>query len=390
MQIKRFIQTLFFILILCVFAWRTVFAAPAGQDPPPYEYYFPLVYQQYPIPTPTPTVTPTPTKTPTATATSAPVPPAFYTTSWYMTPANVTRTYQMGCDAGQKTVVLPGTQDALIILDYGQPWGDGLQYGTLLLREDGYDLTSTNDITIYTQAFITGYMACSDHVSTVDIGVGTTNYARYVDGVCTSLSWFCTPTKATNHGRAWATMVRNLNNWVNTKGYTSQVAVSGAIDIELAWNYATISTAWANGFDANDNNEVIYYNYGTCDGCPTRLAPNLNPNLVYDWTMSSVHNTAWRLQPAWPIPEIYADNGINARQWAYLSYWGVTQIPPYPKMVFLSAMTQYQACASTDDDLCEYLDNTPQQAWYQLFSEVNYWPSTALSYIPWMTDIDWP
>jgi len=394
MQKKRILLTIFINLVISGLFFRAVIAAPSAQDQPPYEYYFPLIFKPFPTPTPTntptPTATRTPTNTPTATITSTPMPPPYYTTTWYMTPGNVGNTYQLGCQAGQQTVQLAGTQDSLVILDYGQPWGESsTRFGTILLRETGFNLTSTNDIIIYSQAFINGYMACSDHVSTIDIGIGTTNYARYVDGVCTSLSWFCTTTNAYDHGRAWAIMTRNLSNWVNTSGYAGQVTVAGAIDIELAWNYATISTAWANGFNENDNNEVIYYNFGTCDGCPTRLNPNVDPNLVYDWTMSSVHNTAWRLQPAWPIPEIYANSGVNARQWAYLSYWGVTQIS-YAKMVFLSALTQYQACQSSSDELCDLLDNTPQEAWYQLFNEVNFWPSTALSNIPWMTDIDWP
>ena len=227
-------------------------------------------------------------------------------------------------------------------------------------------------------------MACSDGVSLLDVGIGTTNYARYVDGVCTSLSWYCTETRAYNHGFAWAAMVRSVQSWLISTNFAREVKVSGATDIELAWNYARISNKWVDGFDANDNNQVIFYNFGTCDGCPTRLAPNPNPDLVYDWTFPLVHYAAWRAAPAWPIPEIYATNGINARQWAYLSKWGTDQ--GYSKMQFLSALTQYQACNAN----CPGLDNTPQQAWQQLYDETKIWPVTQLINIPWMTDIEWP
>lgn len=349
--------------LLLSLSWQVVYAASLQQDSPPYRYFFPVAYKA-------PAFVPTP--------------PNYYTTSWYMTPANVTRTYQMGCQAGTQTTQLGGVQDSLVILDYGQPWSDGSQFGTLLLNEPAYDLNSTNDIIIYTKNFINGYMACSDGVSKIDIGVGTTNFAYYIDGVCTSRSWYCTDARAYDHGYAWAGMVRTLYNWVISSGYGGQVKVSGATDIELAWNYAHISTKWVEGFDANDNNQVIFYNFGTCDGCPTRISPNTNPNLVYDWTFPQVHYAAWRAAPAWPIPEIYATSGINARQWAYLSKWGVDQ--GYSKMQFLSALTQFQACGGS----CDGTDNTPQQAWQQLYDETKFWIQTSLTTIPWMTDIDWP
>jgi hypothetical protein len=281
----------------------------------------------------------------------------------------------------------------LVILDFGQPWGEGSQYGTLLLQEPQYNLASTNDIIVYVKNFISGYMACSDGVSTIDVGIGTSNFALYRDGVCTSLSWFCTEEKAYNHGKAWAAMVNTVNNWVIQNNYASLVTVSGANDIELSWNTAKITIAWVDGFndgnnDANGNDKFVFYNYGACEGCPTRLAPNTNPDLVFDWTLFYVHYTAWRVSPAWPIPEIYNENGYNARQWAYLSYWGVTRPTPYAPIYFSGEMTQYQACGGAPE--CTGINNTPVQGWTQLLSEINYWPQTSQTTIPWMTDIDWP
>ncbi len=362
---NRNLQVIILLLALLAVVSQPIFANSAAQEEPPYRYYFPLIFSK------------------------SAVPPAYFTTSWYMTPQNVSLTYQMGCQAGVQTVQIPGAQDSLVILDFGQPWGDGIQYGTLLLREPAYDLNSTNDIIIYTKNYINGYMACSDGVSKIDVGIGTTNFAYYINGVCSQASWYCTESRAYAHGGAWAEMVRTVYNWVISSGYGARVRVSGATDIELAWNYASISRKWVEGFDAHDNSQVIFYEYGTCDGCPTRLAPNNNPDLYYDWTFPNVHYVSWWAAPAWPIPEIYANSGINARQWAYLSKWGTEQ--GYSRMQFLSAFTQYQACLSSPGDtLCPLLDNTPQEAWYQLFSETNYWTQTALPAIPWMTDIDWP
>lgn len=396
---KRIIFSL--VLIISVgLLWQTVNAAPALQSEPPYVFYFPIIQKSDPTPVPSPTPSPT------AVPTTAPGPPAYYTTSWYMTPQNIYNTYQMGCQAGQQTVQLAGIQDSLVILDFGQPWGDSNYLGTIILketREDGWKITSISEITLAVQEFVNGYMACSDHVSTIDVAIGTTNFAFLLSWAVPgcpagTIRWMCYENNAYIHGRAWAEMTRNVYSWVVQRGYANQVTVSGATDIELAWNYPLNTIAWVDGFNDNDNNSVIYYDYGTCDGCPTRFQPNTNPSLVNGWTMTVAHYTAWRVAPAWPIPEIYTTtgtynniyypNGINAAQWSYLSKWGVDH--GYEKMIFLSAMTQLQACGGVNNPECEDVDNTPQQAWYQLFNEVNFWPGTSLDNIPWMTDIDWP
>ncbi len=94
------------------------------------------------------------------------------------------------------------------------------------------------------------------------------------------------------------------------------------------------------------------------------------------------------VQPfAWPIPEIYLTNGYMANQWANLSKVGVDL--GYSPMYFLGAMTQLQACGGSDDPRPK-LDNTPVEAWYQLYLALNKRPETAQSTIPYMTDIDWP
>ena len=378
MRKKTRYKFLFIFFIIFGLVWQKADAAPFEQDGPPYTYYFPVVYNFKPNPSPTP--------------------PSHYSTSWYMTPQNIgaTSTYQMGCQAGLQTVQLSGIQDSLIILDFGQPWGNSSYLGTILLRETregGWKITSDSDITIAVKNFINGYMACSDHVSKITVGIGTSNFAFSSNWSVTgcpegTIRWMCYENNAYDHGWVWAAMTRNVSNWVDSNNYENQVTVAGANDIELAWNYPDNTVAWVDGFNDNDNNAVIFYNYGACEGCPTRNNPNSNPTLVNGWTMFLAHYTAWRVAPAWPIPEIYLNNGVHAKQWAYLSKWGVDH--GYPKMVFLSAMTQLQACGGIDKSDCLTTDNTPQEAWYQLYNEVNFWPSTSLEYIPWMTDIDWP
>jgi hypothetical protein len=320
-----------------------------------------------------------------------PTPPTYYSTSWYVTPYSVNNMYQSGLKAAAITQPA-GRQDQLLILDFGQPWSDGIQYGTLLLREPDYNLASTTDIIIYSKNFINGFMVGSDGESKLDLGIGTTNYARYVNGVCSEISWFCTTTRAYNHGKAWALMIKDLNNWVIQQGYAGRVSVAGANDIELAWNYATITYAWAKGFDDFDEGKYIYYNYGACEGCDIGInlsvPPNPEKDLVYDWTPRKAHYTAWGISPAWPIPEIYLNNGYHANQWANLSKVGVDIGDN--RMYFFSALTQYQACLGSSDPTCPATDNTPVEGWTQLLIALNKRLETAQSTIPYMTDIDWP
>jgi hypothetical protein len=347
------------------------------------ESYLPVIFRSDPLPTPTPTRVPA-------------SPPSYYTTSWYMTPGNIATTTQMGCQAGQQTKNIAGAQDSLIILDFGQPWGNSSSMGTILLketREGGWRITSTSEIYTAVTAFINGYMTCDDGISSLDVAIGTNNFAfstGWSNPGCPedTIRWMCYETNAYNHGVTWAALVRNVAAYVTSNHFDGLITVSGANDIELSWNYPENTIAWVDGFNDNDHNEVIFYNYGACEGCPLGGSTTTNPTLVNGWTLFKAHYTAWRVSPAWPIPEIYLNNGWNAQQWAFLSRWGVDH--GYEKMIFLSALTQLKACGGVDTSECPTTDNTPQEAWHQLYNAVNAYPSTALITIPWMTDIDWP
>lgn len=328
-----------------------------------------------------------------------PAPPEHFSTSWYVTMYSMNSLYNKGLAAGELTKLRPGRQDQLVILDFGQPWGKNNQYGTLLLLESRKDsdgdwlLTSTAQIETAVRNYITGFIVNNDGESKLDIGIGTTNFnlSYYQTRICLS-GFFCGTEEPYKHGKAWALMVKNVYNWVVEQGYANQVSIAGAIDIELSWNSPTVSHAWANGFNDYDQGVYIYYNFGTCEGCDSginlSIPPDPDKDLTGDWTPRLAHYSAWGISPAWPIPEIYSNNGVLANQWANLSKVGVDI--GYSKMYFLSAMTQMQACDGSDDWSCPQLDNTPVEAWYQLYNAINARPETAQSTIPYMTDIDWP
>lgn len=327
--------------------------------------------------------------------------PTYYSTSWYITKnlfnfTNGKRNiYYKGLEAGYLTAP-PGRQDQLVILHFGRPRTDGIQVGTRAYYDTSGGLTSTNDIIIYTQDFINGFivgaLSKNDTESKLELGVGTSNlnWDYYAYRSCEG--YFCTTEEAYNHGKAWAQMIATLNNWVIQQGYASRVSVAGASDIELAWNSAAISHAWVRGFDDHDQGKYIFYNFGTCEGCDIGInlstPPNPNKALSGDWTHAKVHYSAWGAGPAWPIPEIYLNNGWNANQWANISKVGV--MLGYNRMYFYSALSQYQACQSVNDPYCATTDNTPVEAWTQLMKAINTRPETSQNFIPYMTDIDWP
>lgn len=302
-----------------------------------------------------------------------------YSTSLYMGSLATSFAYTYGCQTGARDLANPGTQQSLIILAYGQAWVEDGVYG--IWNYSG-PFGSLARVAASAREFARGYWVCSgsDDQSHITLGIGINNFGSFTDdGSCTPKA-VC----ARNHGERWAQLVAETDQWVLAQGYGQQITVTGAIDIEQGWNTAAVSKAWVDGFDAKDQGKYIYYNFGTCTNCPTRLAPNLVPE--NGWTPWDVYYVSYGVPPSWPIPEIYVNNGLNARQWAYLShlaatYWGA---PIY----FPGLMTEWQACQQYPSG-CDQIDNTPQEGYNQLMSELAYWPQTEQGEIPLVTDIKW-
>lgn len=337
-----------------------------------YSRYFPLaVHREVATLTPTPTMTPRPTFTPTPT----PEPVFLYSTSYYLDTTSPSVLYNLGCQKGLSDLNTPGMQDSIVILDFGQPWGSDGAYGT---RVFDYENTfkTTVQIAEAVKQFGKGYFVCSgdDNLSKLMIGIGTSNYGT---------TWFRSGTNSADHGREWAFLVAEVAEWMVAEGYASQVSVSGAIDIELAWNTYEITWPWVHAFDQNDQSKYVYYDYGACEGCPTRL--NTTPYMPEGWSLFNVWKIAWGNGAVWPLPLIYAESGVNARQWAWLSKYSHDTFGG--AMYFPGLMTQHQACQQVGG--CSGIDNTPEEGHDQLLYEVNYFPETAQESIRWTTDIKW-
>lgn len=352
MKVLNAVLAVVLITVLALLGWKTL--RPANSAPASHslqvletqKQYVPIIY--YVAPT-------------------APL----YSTSYYMLTVDSTTLYNMGCKIGQVDNNLAGYRDTVVILDFGSPNKIGSEYGTDLFWMGPVTITQISNAI---KNFSAGYYTCvaDDRYSQIYVGIGTTNYHTSISNT----------TDFTNHGIAWARMVNDLNDWAIAQGYSGQVHIVGANDVELAWNTPTITKAWANGYHTVDRYD--WYDYGSLDGCATRSNPN-STICGNGWTREDAWYITYGTLPVWPLPLIYATNGVNAQQWALLSLYSYNT-RGY-SFIFVGEMTQKQACDQYPGQ-CPSLDNTPQQGWTQLFNELK--KDTHTAFVPpWSTDIKW-
>ena len=378
MVMKRIWGWILRIFVLLVVLLVAVSMVRAANNPT--NLYLPLVVYELtrtPTITPTPTRTPTLTRTPTATSTptptstptASPVPnsaPA-YSSSYYMRTTNSQALHNIGCTKGTQDKKLAGAQDMVVVLDFGQPIDDSSGVEVDLF---GMGPRTTAQIAGAVEQFGLGYLACtgSDQDSHLRIGIGTSNHGPDVN--------FTT-------GRGWGDMVNTVNTWFKSKGYFARVDAVGASDIELSWNKPNPTTLdWLDGY--NSLSSYAFYDYGDAAGCPSKNYKYWTCN--NSWTQEYLWYVAFGSSTSYPLPLIYAENGINAQQWAWLSQWAYTNHGV--RMDFKGAFTQWQACEQFPDGCGWGLDNTPAQGWKQLFTELKSNVHTAQA-LAWSTDILW-
>lgn len=310
--------------------------------------------------------------------------PSIYTVSFYMSTVDPTILYNRGCDLGTRDKNLPGIQDNVVILAFGGPrsLGNGV-YGARLFNATR---ASTSQIAAAVQSFGQGYYFCtgSDLQSTVSIGIGTNNYKW--PGCHDDPEFPCSTYQVTYaHGRAWAQMVNAVNQWFVSNGYSSQVRAAGANDIELGWNTYEATIDWLNGYDSANLYEMI--NFAAIPGCPRFSAPGAQcGSSGYIWSKEQVWRVIWGSPPVRPLPQIYANNGVNAQQWYLMSVYAYQTHGL--AIVFSGVMTQSLACIDRPEAACAVIGNTPLAGYTQLSSLVNGDPRTA-HHIRWSTDIAW-
>lgn len=264
------------------------------------------------------------------------------------------------CRFARRAARSASLRDDLVVLDFGRPRKKRGNLGTSLF---GSGFRSTAQIAGAAEAYVRGFTSCLGRSAThLVLAIGTSNFGGQV---------------TFDQGRAWATMVNRVADWVSGNGYAARVAVAGANDIELGWNGPAVSRRWVRGYDSVA--EHPYLDYGDAAGCPP------NGDCIGRWTVEDVWFVSWGARWALPLPEIYAPNGSSARQWQRLSLY--SQRRHGRPMVIAGAMSQRRACRQSSDP-CRGMDNSPGRAWRLLWRALNRDRRTAQP-VRWSTDVKW-
>ena len=174
------------------------------------------------------------------------------------------------------------------------------------------------------------------------------------------------------HGRRWGAMVRSLEMSVQDTTGISGVSITVGADLELGFNTALATQGWVDGVLENP---VNLYSYGAIGGCPsTPVGGTFNGDCstgAYSWVQSQVWGITGGREGIFVIPQIYSSDGRNAKQWYHLADYGF-RTGQARELAIIGSLTQEEACNQRpDDELCEYLNNSPANGWIQLETEMN-------------------
>lgn len=366
------IHSLFALSIILLLLLGNLGSVPYNGDPqtePTQVNYLPVVFQDY-----------------------SPLPPPF-STSYYVQLSvrdshsnRLSEMRNLGCRIGQLETATPGAQDHIVILALGQPWTSGPNFKISFFRPPGVsDWYEPNleDVDALIKEAILGYWACKDENSRITIALGVNTYGNFGIPIGGPKAY---ADEAHGHGYYFARMIERLSGWLKDERMDHRIVLAGALDSELNFNPPEIARNWVDGFIAAKIGKMLY-NFGTCEGCPE--SPKTGWSGANGWTQDDVWYVSWGAGPVMPLPEIYAVNGVHARQWKYMN-WYAANVKKM-KMVFAGSLTQYQACQQVGGCGSGKLaiNNYPSEGWWQLYNELNSDPTTAQSYLPWSSDMRW-
>lgn len=287
--------------------------------------------------------------------------PSWQSNSYYVGSGSVSKINQLGCQNGGK--------QGRMTLFFGAPTRVGSGVGTTLWAAKN---RRTSGIGELARAFVRGYARCrqSSHYQLL-IGLGTSNSG--IDGK--SDQWL------RRHGRAWATMVRGVSNWAD-RHYPGVVRIYGAWDAEPSWSSYHKAAQWMNGYQGLRGVRPLYANF-SADGCSWTSSNNAGCN--NGWNQRRMWDLAWKRPPSMPIPQLYANSGVNSRQWQKISEYGARH--HNRPLTFYGTMTQAGACDQVGG--CRGTTNAPHSARDQLLAALNAHPRTKQAEIQSTTDMRW-
>jgi len=230
---------------------------------------------------------------------------------------------------------VPPNQISSIVLDFGRPTKNSQgMLGASGFSQKPQEYLTLDDIKSAAENFIGGYYFETDHVvkHKILVVIGTSSNGAEVSG---------------EHGRAWASMVSDINSWIKNNDYSDWIGLVGGIDIEVDAGWAAPSSVmqWVAGYGSND-----YANYGDATDCRIGKCDG-------GWTLDQVY----KLSGAYVVPQVYTAGGTQADDWANVSFYGETAygVP----LNIVSPLSQLGACGQLH---CSSDDNSPTTARRQM------------------------
>lgn len=272
--------------------------------------------------------------------------PAQPATDWsfYIETLDTGTASTLGCNQGKFDQSVYPYRNSEVVLDFGDERDSS---GDTILTFDNLPAT-VSEIESVTTSFAEAYWSCTgnDGTSLLKLGVGTNNSGY-------------TPTYTT--GVAWANIVAAIRSTVQSRGWSSQVDVFGANDIEPDWSAWSDTNAWIQGYSSVD--PAHYLDYGSADGCSTS-SDDPNRPCNNGWTMDNVWEASWGAAPALAIPEIY--NTAQPLQWTQIALDGAQHHGG--AVYYEGPWDEHDLNSST---------NTSAQAWSLFWNDLNSYSSIA-------------
>jgi hypothetical protein len=178
-------------------------------------------------------------------------------------------------------------------------------------------------------------------------------------------------------GADWAALVGQVASAAPAR----RVVVGAALDGEPGWSPPGWARGWVDAYVRATPSAL--YAAGSADGCPTDASSDACAN---GWTVADVfHISTGAARTVAALPQIYRTDGIQARQWAAISGWGVrTGAGP---LRVVGVLTQEAACRQQSG--CARTANSARAARDQLTQALSADPATRPRTHLVATDLDW-
>ena len=281
-----------------------------------------------------------------------------FTTSYFVQYVDAQSAYDIGC----ATRATMPNKSKVIVFDFGSPRAfdadrEPIFDATTPIASRGVKLlppankyVSMSDLKIFTAQFVRGYksFACgNDPLPSITIVLGTTNSQICKEDKITACTLVDNNALTSQHGKAWATMVADLNR--DIPGGT--IIVAGGYDAEfgLGWNSAG-TMEWADGYTSNRS--ATLYNFGDCNGCPRNTARSTWSQQQLS-RLEQVYQLSWGMLWTRPLPEIFLNSYQD--EWYNVIRYGREFYPDDPSMIIAGVMTD---CQFTEG--CDPNDETTQ------------------------------